>query len=519
MSGTGPEIAGFHFQGLIESGGYSSVFRYTQERPDRDVAVKVLTGTGLGAAVLARMDKEANAMASLAQHPHVVEVIATGFADGRYYIVMPYCPGPNLAQLVATGTLDVRKVVRLGIQIAGAVEAAHRAGIIHRDIKPANILTDRYESPRLTDFGIAGRVTPSAAAEDEEVGLSLPWCPPEILQGDPGSVASDVYALGATLWHLLAGRPVFAVDGANSRADMEARTRHQAAAGTGRPGVPAELERLLARTLAKQPGRRPGSAKEVQDGLRDIEARLGGEVAADVPWHVGAPRQRPAERDRDLEGTRAAGADLTALDGIRERYESGRPWPAPARLAPPLRRPDSPARPVGLPEPAPNLTVRRTPDPVPEPATPAVDAGHSRLGRWIWVAAIAVLAVAGTGTAVLVGGSSTSAGPTGPSTVDNGDAVPQDAGALGDNAPPGVPVVTASRPDPATLRFSWTYSAPLASDTFSWRTPDGARSGTARTGTVDVADPAGTELCLQVKVIRADGSYATVDWSPKGCGT
>src|SRR5262245_53194537 len=83
----------------------------------------------------------------------------------------------------------------------------------------------------------------------------------------------------------------------------------------------------------------------------------------------------------------------------------------------------------------------------------------------------------------------------------------QDAGLPGDDAPPGVPTVTATRIDAAHLRFTWTYSAPLASDTFAWRTEDGKSSGTAKTATVDLPDRAGVRLCVQVKVVRADGSH------------
>ena len=121
--------------------------------------------------------------------------------------------------------------------------------------------------------------------------------------------------------------------------------------------------------------------------------------------------------------------------------------------------------------------------------------------------------------AVVVLSLSATPGGTRPShaaTVDAG-AGNQDAGVLGEDAPPGTPTVTATRLDTTKLRFTWTYSAQLASDTFSWRTPDGKQSGIAKSASVDLPDPAGTELCLQVKVIRADGSHASVDWSPQGC--
>ena len=118
---------------------------------------------------------------------------------------MKYYPPPNLAVRSRAERISVEEVLRTGIQLASAVETAHRAGIIHRDIKPANVLVSQYGQPGLTDFGIAGRGG-HAEDVDEDVGVSVPWSPPEVLYGQSnGDARSDVYSLAATLWHLLVG--------------------------------------------------------------------------------------------------------------------------------------------------------------------------------------------------------------------------------------------------------------------------------------------------------------------------
>jgi len=295
-----PVLRGYTYVRELAPGGYSMVYLYQQERPEREVAVKVLKD--LGPTMVSQLVDEANAMAKLGNHSNIVQVFDTGVADdGQHYIVMPYCSGDNLATIARAGAFDVRKLLRVGVQVAAAVHAAHRAKLVHRDIKPANILTDEYGTPRLTDFGIVGRLAPGEQAED--FGLSLPWSPPEILAGGPGSIESDVYSLGATLWHLLVGRSPFDIPGKNSRTELESRIERMPAPATGRADVPQALEVLLAGTLAKKPGQRPASAQAVARELERIELDLGGPVSPDWPWHSETTPSPAPVRDPDLDGT------------------------------------------------------------------------------------------------------------------------------------------------------------------------------------------------------------------------
>ena len=162
-------------------------------------------------------------------------------------------------------------MLRIGIQIGSAVETSHRHGVLHRDIKPQNILTDSYGEPALTDFGIA-----TTKGGDGPEGLSVPWSPPEILYGTaPGDQRSDVYSLGATLWHLLVGRSPFEEPGGdNGTFALMRRIKSDPPPRTQRADVPDSLERLLRQAMAKDPAARPQSAMELIRGLQSVEQEL-----------------------------------------------------------------------------------------------------------------------------------------------------------------------------------------------------------------------------------------------------
>ena len=172
-----PELPGLLYIAPLGSGGYSDVYLYEQQMPRMKVAVKVLSGHGLSEHAKQRFAAEANAMAQLADHPHIVQVFRADLSpDGRPFLVMKYYPQPNLAQRARGERFSVPDVLRIGIQIASAVEAAHRIGILHRDIKPANVLTGQYGTLGLTDFGIAATKAEAAAGQSD--GVSIPWAAP-----------------------------------------------------------------------------------------------------------------------------------------------------------------------------------------------------------------------------------------------------------------------------------------------------------------------------------------------------
>ena len=273
---TGPRIPGFTYLQHLGSGGFADVYLYEQEWPQQKVAVKVVRpDVALTEREKSLFTAEANAMARLADHPYIVSVITAGVTEDRPYLVMRYCPPPDLGVRVRSAPMSTADAISTGIKIASAVETAHRVGIVHRDIKPSNVLVTTYQEPALTDFGIAGHL--HEVEGDDEVRISYPWSPPELLEGrSNGSVASDVYSLGATIWNLLTGRSPFAVPhGDNSAQALTARILHTPASPTQRRDVPPGLERLLAQCLAKDPRHRPRSALELARGLQRVEAEAG----------------------------------------------------------------------------------------------------------------------------------------------------------------------------------------------------------------------------------------------------
>src|SRR5215831_5089361 len=276
--------------------------------PRRKVAVKVLNEPGQTAAARRQFTAEANAMAGLADHPNIVQVFhAATTDDGRPYLVMQYYPQANLSVRARREHFSVAEVLRIGIQIGSAVETAHRNGILHRDIKPHNILTGQFNAPALTDFGIA--TTKGADPGGGPEGVSVPWSPPEVLYSSSnGDERSDVYSLGATLWHLLAGRSPFEQPGGdNTTLALMRRIQSDPPPRTQRADVPDSLERLLRQAMAKDPAARPQTALELVRALQavELEQRLPRtEVVLADDDH--APPGGPAGGDE--EATRVRGA-------------------------------------------------------------------------------------------------------------------------------------------------------------------------------------------------------------------
>lgn len=299
-----PELPGFEYVRLLGSGGYADVFLYHQQMPSRPVAIKVLLTEAFGQEDRNRFFAEANAMASVSTHPYIVSVFhAEVAASGHPYLVMEYYPRENFSVRARAEQIPVSEVLRVGVQVASAVETAHRAGVLHRDIKPANILTSEYDRPGLTDFGIATAVGDGTEAE----GMSIPWSPPEVINGSaPGDATADVYSLTATLHTLLSGRSPFEVPGGSNRTfDLIPRIEAGGPQPTGRREVPESLERLLRHGMSKVASDRPASPLELARMLQAVEVEQGWaatqiEVAQD-------PRDVRARNAPDDDGTRLKG--------------------------------------------------------------------------------------------------------------------------------------------------------------------------------------------------------------------
>ena len=217
-------------------------------------------------------------MARLSSHPSIVSVYGAGTVEEeRSYLIMEYCPPPHLGKLAASQPLSLSRALEIGIRLAGAVETIHRVGSLHRDIKPASILLTPFGRPVLGDFGIAAPIGLSAE-QDEFRGASPPWASPEQqLNQEILTPASDVYALAATIYTLLAGRsPHVDVSGAdrNDQLSMLDRVLRQQIPPIGRGDVPEQLERVLVAAMAKSSRERYASAVSLARALQQVQTDL-----------------------------------------------------------------------------------------------------------------------------------------------------------------------------------------------------------------------------------------------------
>ncbi|KQU68192.1 hypothetical protein ASD62_11770 [Phycicoccus sp. Root563] len=519
-----PELDGLVYRELVGTGGYADVYLYEQQMPRMRVAVKVLKGEGITDAIRRQFRDEADTMAQLADHPYIVQVFRSGTSlDGRPYLVMKYYPPPNLALRSRNERLSVEEVLRTGIQLASAVETAHRAGITHRDIKPANVLVSQYGAPGLTDFGIAGQLGHGAAEDDEDdVGVSVPWAPPEVLFGQSnGDARADVYSLSATLWQLLVGRSPFEIPGGdNSAYGLMPRIRTSPVPATGRADVPVSLERLLTQAMAKDPAARPQSAIAFARSLQEIEQEQRftrtAIVVLDEQGQTTLADQSGPSPDADDDRTR-----------VRAPQSVQGQTPAPAR-------PRSVGGTVavngaqGVAGPASHAayehplvddvdvagTVSRDRLGTRTPASEEPAAATSSRNPAVTLAAIAVAVVAVVvGISVVFGGGNDSPKDT-PKTV---------ASQSGDVAlsVPSTPTLEA-RGVSGGVAFAWQYLAPEKPDRFFVRTAATTGGlGTAVDGaplarsTFTAKAAAGTQVCGQVKVSREG---LTSEYSTPVCG-
>ncbi|MFJ4173022.1 serine/threonine-protein kinase [Microbacterium sp. NPDC089696] len=535
-----PELPGFTYLEPLGTGGFADVFLYEQQMPRRRVAVKVLLADRLASSAAQEFADEANVMAMLSTHPAIVTIYQAGVAgDGRPYLVMEYCPRPNLQVRARKESFSVAEALRVGVQVAGAVETAHRAGVLHRDIKPANILVTEYNRPALTDFGIAS----TTGATGEASGMSIPWSPPESFADPPQSgPRTDVWALGATLFTLLAGRSPFERAGErNSSADLIERIERAALPSLARPDSPESLQRLLERAMAKNPDDRFPSAVAFARALQKVQIELSHSV---TPIDIVDDHPPAEDLDDDGDGlTRVR--EIVSIDPDVAAFT--RPSAATQPKGPAFASPDVPR--FDSPEPVDEATQLRAPAPAPAPdddddrtiargpvvvspqasapagttpgatasaprlapaPTPPVAPGaavaedprpRSRRGLWIGLIAAGVVVVVGgiVGLNLLVANAPT---PDPVATEDEVD--PKDV--VSDVVPQVSDLAGTRTGDQVT--FTWTNTDPLEGDSFIWMPVELDGSGAASTTTETTATIEGAaagQVCIDVALRRDDG--------------
>ena len=310
-------IDGFDLAEEIGRGGFGVVYRARQQALNRWVAVKMLA-TSLSGEGRERLQREARALGALSGHPAVVPIHDVGFSDrGQPYLVMPWFPRGSLTDRLRTdGALSWTEAVDIAVRIAGALESAHRAGMLHRDVKPANVLVDEFGRPRLGDFGIA-RVAGEFETTSRHITASVAHAAPEILDGHSPTVAADVYSLASTLYALIAGRPAFAVTGDESLVALYLRIASAPPATLVAEQVPAAVWLVIERSMAKDPASRPSSAEEFGRLLQDAQDAAGTPRTELV---IGAGHSFPSNGDADQSSTVASRVDWkSTADGRADR--------------------------------------------------------------------------------------------------------------------------------------------------------------------------------------------------------
>lgn len=263
------DLLGGRYQlvGQIARGGMASVWVAVDNRLTRRVAVKILDpALARDAALRDRFRREAVAAAGLS-HPGIVGTNDTGEDGDTVYIVMELIDGQTLRQvMIERGPMPVAEVCDLGAQIAAALDAAHRSGLVHRDVKPGNVLVQRDGRVKVTDFGIAKATGDADLTRTGTIMGTARYLAPEQVEGGVVDPRADVYALGLVLWECLVGEPAFRGD--SELATAVARLHHDPPAVRSlRPDVPEALSSAIARATHREVAARTPSAAELRTQL------------------------------------------------------------------------------------------------------------------------------------------------------------------------------------------------------------------------------------------------------------
>jgi serine/threonine protein kinase len=297
----------------LGQGGMATVFKAYQPRLEREVAVKVLPAYFAHDPQFSeRFRREAKAIARL-DHPNIVPVYDSGEEQDIAYIVMKYVEGGTLKERLEKGRLDLKSAVHIVGQVADALTYAHEQGIVHRDVKPANILMPREDWAQLTDFGIAKAAVETQALTGTGVGVGTPeYMAPEQASGKTDGRV-DVYSLGVTLYQMVTGQLPY-----TGETPMGVVIKHMQAplplVRETTPNVPESVERIILKTLAKDPDDRFQTPNELSDALQaaieglpisvelpSLEEALGGST---LPMTPTAPAKE--SRTAPLLGTKPA---------------------------------------------------------------------------------------------------------------------------------------------------------------------------------------------------------------------
>jgi eukaryotic-like serine/threonine-protein kinase len=278
----------YEIESVLGQGGMAKVFRGTDNVLGRTVAIKVLSPQFTDdAQFVARFRREAQAAAAL-NHPNIVGVFDTGSQGDVHFIVMEYVEGRSLRDVIRSeGPLLPQRAAEIADSVARALETAHEAGMVHRDIKPGNIMLTPDGEVKVMDFGIARTSTGDTLTQTAAVLGTASYLSPEQAQGQPVDPRSDLYSLGCVLYEMVTGRPPFTGDSPVAIAYKHVRD-DPAAPSRINPDVPADLEAVILKSMAKNPANRYQSAAELR---QDLGRLLQGLPTLATPVMAGDPTE------------------------------------------------------------------------------------------------------------------------------------------------------------------------------------------------------------------------------------
>ncbi|MSO23788.1 MAG: serine/threonine-protein kinase [Acidobacteria bacterium] len=345
----GRKLGPYQIQGVLGAGGMGEVYKAKDTRLNRTVAIKVLPRLLSERADLRqRFEREARAIASL-DHPHICALYDVGHEGATDFLVMQYLDGETLSQRLRKGALPTAEVMRYAVEIAGALEQAHRKGVVHRDLKPGNIMLTETGG-KLLDFGLAkrtggagalrtligaeegsgtvqnvrGSARPTQSESLTEEGMilgTLEYMAPEQLEGKEADARTDIFALGVVIYEMATGRKAFERD---SKASLIAKilTFQPPPIGTLQPVSPPELDRVVQRCLAKKPEERWQSAAELTSQLQEI-AEANFEI---LRTHKRGKEPSGEAKEIESKGTPAVPMAIPESPNILSRLIRSRAW-------------------------------------------------------------------------------------------------------------------------------------------------------------------------------------------------
>jgi YVTN family beta-propeller protein len=262
---SGSTFAGYLIESVVGRGGMGVVYRATDLRLERPVALKLVAPEPAGDELFRRRFLNEPRLAASLDHPNVVPIYEAGEHDGQLYLAMRFVDGSDMRTLLRReGGLGPERALDILGQVAGALDAAHRRGLVHRDVKPANVLVDEDGHAYLTDFGVTKQLGGNTTETGQIVG-TLDYLAPEQIRGEDVDGRADGYALACVLYECLAGRPPF-----HRATEAETLWAHMQEPPPPVSGLPA-LDRVTVKALAKDPGDRYATCGEL---IADARAAL-----------------------------------------------------------------------------------------------------------------------------------------------------------------------------------------------------------------------------------------------------